>query len=420
MPVRLISIMILGTLLVLSGCSKLEKPLSATELLDLGEKYLLELDYEQALVQFLKVIEIDPMNPRGYTGAAEAYVGLGDTDSAIAILRRGLDATGDADIAARLEAMLADAGKIADHSGDDTGDAGVNSSSPDNTYNEGDGSPSPDDTDDYIVEWSDSGFEQMIRSGLGKPTGDIMRSELDFIWKLEIYGDTHIWFNDEGHPGNRSVYGNGVDAYVVDGVEYGRSDGISELSDAIHFRQLRVLSVNFTNLNDLSVLPLLTDLSALCLEGHSFTDISVMSEMVNLYALNLQYNLITDISPLAGLTNLTGLWLYYNEISDITPLSGLYNLQSLSVGNNDVSDIRPLAGLVNITVLHIQANQISDISPLSGMTGMTELYLSHNAGISDLGPLAEMKQLNEIYLWGTSVTDLSPISHVSVISGPNA
>lgn len=66
-----------------------ERPLAATELLDLGEKYLLELNYEQALVQFLKVIEVEPMNPRGYTGAAEAYVGLGDTTSAEEILKKG-------------------------------------------------------------------------------------------------------------------------------------------------------------------------------------------------------------------------------------------------------------------------------------------------------------------------------------------
>ena len=66
-----------------------ERPLTASELLDLGEKYLLELNYEQALVQFLGVIEIEPMIPRGYTGAAEAYIGLGDTGGAVAILRQG-------------------------------------------------------------------------------------------------------------------------------------------------------------------------------------------------------------------------------------------------------------------------------------------------------------------------------------------
>ena len=78
-------------LLILVSCAKpADKPLTAAELLDLGEKYLLEMDYEQAVVQFFAVIDVEPMNPRGYTGAAEAHVGLGDTDSAVEILQQGL------------------------------------------------------------------------------------------------------------------------------------------------------------------------------------------------------------------------------------------------------------------------------------------------------------------------------------------
>ena len=57
--------------------------------IDLGEKYLIELNYEQALVQFLNVIEVEPMNSRGYTGAADAYIGLGEIDKAITILIQG-------------------------------------------------------------------------------------------------------------------------------------------------------------------------------------------------------------------------------------------------------------------------------------------------------------------------------------------
>jgi tetratricopeptide (TPR) repeat protein len=70
-----------------------DKPLTAVELLDLGEKYLLELDYEQAIVYFEQLIDIEPRNPRGYTGLAEAYAGLGDTDKAREALERGLEAT---------------------------------------------------------------------------------------------------------------------------------------------------------------------------------------------------------------------------------------------------------------------------------------------------------------------------------------
>ena len=100
---------------VLSSCNKSGQPLTAGEYLSLGEKYLLELDYEQALVQFLKVIEIDPMNPRGYTGAAEAYMGLGQPDEAVAVLERGLDAIpGDAGIQAMQDELLPTESAVSD------------------------------------------------------------------------------------------------------------------------------------------------------------------------------------------------------------------------------------------------------------------------------------------------------------------
>jgi len=75
--------------------NKTEEPLTIWEILDLGEKHLRDLEYELALEQFLKAVEIDPMNPRGYTGAAEAYIGLGRENDAVAILELGLSRIGN-------------------------------------------------------------------------------------------------------------------------------------------------------------------------------------------------------------------------------------------------------------------------------------------------------------------------------------
>ncbi|MDR2360222.1 MAG: DUF3160 domain-containing protein [Oscillospiraceae bacterium] len=86
-----VTMAVLLVLTLLSACAKSAKPLTTPELLALGEKYLLEPDYEQALVQFLKVIEIEPMNPRGYTGAAEAHIGVGQREKSLEILRQGLE-----------------------------------------------------------------------------------------------------------------------------------------------------------------------------------------------------------------------------------------------------------------------------------------------------------------------------------------
>ena len=91
----------------LSACTKPSTTLNASELLNLGEKHLIELNYEQAVVQFTKLIEIEPMNARAYTGLAEAYIGLGNVEKAIEALRQGLvQLPGNIDITAMLEKLM--------------------------------------------------------------------------------------------------------------------------------------------------------------------------------------------------------------------------------------------------------------------------------------------------------------------------
>lgn len=81
-----------GAFFFLQNREDIESP---AYLLSLGNRFLLELDYEQALVQFLRVIEIEPMNPRGYEGAARAYIGLERYDDAADILQTGVELTQD-------------------------------------------------------------------------------------------------------------------------------------------------------------------------------------------------------------------------------------------------------------------------------------------------------------------------------------
>lgn len=53
-----------------SGASK------ANEKIELGRKYLTELNYTEAVAAFTEVIQIDPSNIEAYAGRAEAYKGL--------------------------------------------------------------------------------------------------------------------------------------------------------------------------------------------------------------------------------------------------------------------------------------------------------------------------------------------------------
>ncbi len=65
--------------------------------LDLAHKYLEEMNYERAVVEFDKVIEIEPMNVDAYLGKAKAYVGLDNYDMAIETLEAGYLATQEDD-----------------------------------------------------------------------------------------------------------------------------------------------------------------------------------------------------------------------------------------------------------------------------------------------------------------------------------
>lgn len=65
--------------------------------LEMANKYLVEKDYERAIVEFDKAIEIEPMNVDAYLGKAKAYVGLDNYDMAIETLEAGYLATQEDD-----------------------------------------------------------------------------------------------------------------------------------------------------------------------------------------------------------------------------------------------------------------------------------------------------------------------------------
>ena len=70
--------------------------------LELGERYLSELNYEQAMAAYRVAIEIDPKSVDAYLGLAVAYVGMDEYEEAVKALKEGYEITKDAII---LESM---------------------------------------------------------------------------------------------------------------------------------------------------------------------------------------------------------------------------------------------------------------------------------------------------------------------------
>ena len=85
----------------------------AAEHLEKGYHYLEDMQYEQAVVEFTSVIEIDNRNVMAYSGCALAYSGMNDTESAVEILEDGYKQT-ESSFIANMAAAVANGENISE------------------------------------------------------------------------------------------------------------------------------------------------------------------------------------------------------------------------------------------------------------------------------------------------------------------
>ena len=81
-------------LIITNGCGANNSE-SLDDLLELGQKYLLEENYDEAVIAFEKAIIIDEKCVIAYIGLADSYVGKGNNDKALEVLERGYKITGE-------------------------------------------------------------------------------------------------------------------------------------------------------------------------------------------------------------------------------------------------------------------------------------------------------------------------------------
>lgn len=157
------------------------------------------------------------------------------------------------------------------------------------------------------IEFKDKNLEKAVRNSIGKPTGDLTKSDLEKVNTLAAVGQ---------------------------------------------------------NISDISGIENLTNLNSLYLGGNPISNLQPLEKLSNLETLNLVGCQISDITSISKLSNLQFLFLSDNNIQNITDISKLTKLQYLSLDNNKINDVSPLLYLSNLTDLEISNNQITDSSPL--------------------------------------------------------
>ncbi len=81
------TVLLVLTILLVAGC---QKKMTVQDYLDLGEKYLTEANYEEAIVAFTKAIEVEPKALKAYEGLTNAYIKTENYEKAEEVLQSGI------------------------------------------------------------------------------------------------------------------------------------------------------------------------------------------------------------------------------------------------------------------------------------------------------------------------------------------
>jgi internalin A len=207
--------------------------------------------------------------------------------------------------------------------------------------------------DAVVVAFPDTNLDAAVRNAIGKPSGDILDTDLVGV-------------------GFTSLSASGL--------------GISDLSGLEFATDLSHLDLFSNSISDIGAISSLTQLTTLILGENEIGDLSPLTTLVNLEKLLLDHNLLTDISPLSSLTAVDTLSLFANQIVDITALASLTNLSWLDLDSNEIVDLTPLSSITNLSLASFAGNRVRDISPLETMPNLSLIVAVGNL-ISDIGPL---------------------------------
>ena len=221
------------------------------------------------------------------------------------------------------------------------------------------------------IELSDAALEVALRAYLGRKTGKLLLEDVFDITELEIVGGRNpkVVFDSEPSPLDITV---------------------ESLDDLIYFESLMSLNVRY-------------------IEFESFDKIGQLS---NLYMLSIDTTNLDDLSFAKDIPYLASLRVTSSKLKDISPLSSLIYLEELVLDNNEINVLCDFSDMSSLSQLSLGSNILDDISIIATASNLTMLNLADNPEIISVRALAALTSLSYLNLLGCNVKDIKYVSFV--------
>jgi Leucine-rich repeat (LRR) protein len=138
------------------------------------------------------------------------------------------------------------------------------------------------------------------------------------------------------------------------------------------------------------------------------SSISRLSNLKSLEVLSLRYTDVEDVDFLRSLSTLRWLDLSDSGVSSIQSVARLSSLERISMSRTGVRDISVLANLSELRRIHCRDTAVADISALAGLQWLQTLNISRTE-VLDLSPLSGLRCLEQLSLAKTRIWNLSPV-----------
>ena len=447
------------------------------EQLSLGDKYLSEIQYEQAIAAYELAIEIDPKCEEAYLGLAEVYMAIGDLDKAKDILDEAEDALGKETegIEALRDKIEQNEEKASTNVQEPTGSA-VQTQDGTPTPTESvaqppNGTPMPDApkmvNGVFKLQTTSDGAEaeaEYFKVTQNDTTGEIKialsgvsiqdsyvtnkstsgENYLEYGWHVKAVAENYkyevsvsSWASNPGQEMSRKVsemqhsiweFSTEEESWKSIGkaeVEY-TAESITWIFTmpegyTLDVREIKEYEIGITEDCDTTEIRRYTPST----EG-TMTSTPALKPSPTLQPTAPPTPSPTSTPmPAEELTDYVIDWKDENLEKAMREITGIYNRDimysdvaeytTLNISDYGIRNISALSNLKNLTDLDLDNNEISDISALGNLTNLTRLRLGFNE-ISDISVLVNLTSIRMLELHKNKINDVSALSGLDKLS----